>query len=430
MGEFRVNTSTSGDQLDPVAAMDLWGNFVIAWTDTSSGGNGAEIYAQRYDLNGAPVDGETRVNTTRTGDQSSPSVGMDVWGRTVITWTSSDGNGTGIYAQRFDSNWDPNGAEFLVNTTTSKDQADAALGMNRLTGDFMVTWSSYGQDKSNTWGVYAKRYNSSGVAQGSEFQVNTTTGGSQTDPAIAVHRLTGDFIITWTGLGNSSNEQDIYAQRYKADGTPQGGEFRVNTTTADDQTNSTVAIDPGGNFTVAWSSEDQDGSGAGIYAQHFTSSGALLETEFRVSGTTAGEQDFPSISIDNLGQLVTVWSGNGTGDSGGVFYQLSSTSKMLVEDHSQAGAPVPSGESAKHLSVLGFDVTPTPALPSRQGQSADERTPTDAIFSQLAATLENGKGKDRGVDSLAKLLHRSAKRNHPWMDELFAELSVDWLPDR
>ena len=48
-------------------------------------------------------------------------------------------------------------------------------------GDFVVTWESYGEDSSD-FGVYAQAYSSSGAALGSEFRVNTYTGGAQTGP--------------------------------------------------------------------------------------------------------------------------------------------------------------------------------------------------------------------------------------------------------
>jgi hypothetical protein len=40
-----------------------------------------------------------------------------------------------------------------------------------------------------------------------------------------------------------------------------GPEIPVNTTTAGNQTNAAIADDPDGGFTVAWTSEEQDGSG-------------------------------------------------------------------------------------------------------------------------------------------------------------------------
>jgi hypothetical protein len=74
--EFRVNTTTAYYKESPCIAMDAAGNFVIAWTDYGQDGDGDGIYAQRYNNNGAAVGSEFRVNTTTTSDQSDPSVAM------------------------------------------------------------------------------------------------------------------------------------------------------------------------------------------------------------------------------------------------------------------------------------------------------------------------------------------------------------------
>jgi hypothetical protein len=53
------------------------------------------------------------------------------------------------------------GTEFLVNTYTTGSQSSPSIAMDS-DGDFVIAWTSYGQDGSYV-GVYAQRYNSSGV---------------------------------------------------------------------------------------------------------------------------------------------------------------------------------------------------------------------------------------------------------------------------
>ncbi len=66
---FSVNTYTPGDQDSPSTAMDADGNFVVAWSSYGQDGDGYGVYAQRYDYNGSPVGSEFIVNTYSTGDQ-------------------------------------------------------------------------------------------------------------------------------------------------------------------------------------------------------------------------------------------------------------------------------------------------------------------------------------------------------------------------
>ena len=69
------------------------------------------------------------------------------------------------------------GPEFQVNTYTTSAQAIPRVAAN-VAGEFVVVWSSYGQD-GHYGGVFGQRYDNAGVAQGSEFQVNTYTTSFQ-----------------------------------------------------------------------------------------------------------------------------------------------------------------------------------------------------------------------------------------------------------
>ena len=51
-------------------------------------------------------------------------------------------------------------------------------------GDFVVAWTSSGEDGDN-YGIYAQRFNSTGVAQGLEFRANTYATGNQTFASVS-----------------------------------------------------------------------------------------------------------------------------------------------------------------------------------------------------------------------------------------------------
>jgi hypothetical protein len=318
--EIQVNTYTKGTVTDPAIAMDAAGDFIVTWSAYGEDGSGWGVYGQRYNSLGVAQGGEFQVNTYTSGDQNDARVGMDAVGNFTIVWSSSseDGSGWGVYAQRYNSSGVAQGSEFRINTTTAGDQEYVSIAMNG-TGSFVVSWSSNGQDGSG-WGVFAQRCNASGVEQGREFQVNTYTKGDQMYSSVGIDPA-GDFVITWSSNGEDGSGWGTYAQRYSSSGVAQGGEFLVNTYTTGDQMYSTVAMDANGNFTITWSSNGQDGGGWGVYAQQFTSAGAKSGSETRVNTTTAGDQQYSSIAMTATGQAVIVWSGNGVGDSSGVFAQ-------------------------------------------------------------------------------------------------------------
>ncbi len=157
----------------------------------------------------------------------------------------------------------------MVNTYTTSAQIAAAMAMND-NGDFVVSWYSFIQDGSSE-GVYAQRFNATGAKQGGEFLVNTFTTGQQYNPSIGMDNSTGDFVIAWDS--NDGNNGGVFAQRYNASGVAQDGEFRVNTYTINQQNTSRVQMTGSGNFIILWTSTGQDGDSWGAYAQRYANTG-------------------------------------------------------------------------------------------------------------------------------------------------------------
>ncbi|MBC1236717.1 putative Ig domain-containing protein [Nostoc sp. 2RC] len=323
--EFQINTSTSGDQINPTVAIDSTGDFVISWQSQDESGNG--IYAQRYNSAGVAQGGEFKVNTSSNGEQINPTIAMDADGDFVISWQSKDqdGSGYGIYAQRYNSAGVAQGNEFRVNTYTIDHQSNPSIAMD-ADGDFVISWQSYYQDNSY-YGIYAQRYNSAGVAQGGEFKVNTYTLKDQRNSTVAMDAV-GNFIISWSSLGQDGASYGIYAQRYNSAGVAQGGEFKVNTYTTSSQDNPTVAINAStGDFIISWQSLGQDGSNDGIYAQRYNSAGVAQGNEFQVNTYTQSYQNSPTVAMASNGEFVISWQSlDQDGSVNGIYAQLYNSS--------------------------------------------------------------------------------------------------------
>ena len=78
--EFQVNETTAGDQMFARVAMDASGNFTVVWQSQNQDSDGWDIYARRFDSSGNPVGSEFRVNTTTAGDQQNANIGMNASG--------------------------------------------------------------------------------------------------------------------------------------------------------------------------------------------------------------------------------------------------------------------------------------------------------------------------------------------------------------
>ena len=167
-------------------------------------------------------------------------------------------------------------------------------------------------------------------------------GGSQ----IVLSSLTiadtyGDFVIVWNGAGPDDGS-GVWAQRYSADGKRQAGQFRVNSFPNNYlQGAAFVAMDSNNNFLVVWQSKGEDGDGQGVYGQHFDAVGNAVGSEFSINSVTAGDQKNPSVAMDSAGDFVVCWTGNGPGDSDGVFAR-----QFVVSPSGSLGAI--SNQSAHH----------------------------------------------------------------------------------
>jgi hypothetical protein len=286
--EFEVNTNTTANQEYPSTAMDINGNFVIAWQSSYQDGSGYGIFAQRYNSVGIQQGAEFKVNSFTSGNQRSPALAMDNSGDFVITWNGTGtGDDYGIFAQRYNSSGVAQGGEFRVNNRTTENQGAQSVAMDS-NGDFVIAWESQ-QDPfiftyhgisydAFSFGISAQRYNAAGIAQGSEFKVNTYTDNNQRDPAVAMDS-SGNFVIAWESGGQDSSLYGVYGQRYSAVGQAQGSEFQVNTFTSLFQNKPAVAMDSSGDFIISWQSGNyglntQDGLGYGVYAQRYNALGA------------------------------------------------------------------------------------------------------------------------------------------------------------
>jgi hypothetical protein len=265
--EFQVNTYTSGAQTNAAIAVRSSGSFVVVWESQQQDGQGMGIYGQRFDSAGVAEGPEFRVNTSTLGDQRFPAVAMDGTGRFFVVWSSDVYTGDDFYSivgQRFDALGARLGAEFRVNTYTAGEQGQVPAVASDASGNTIVIWTSQGQD-GDLDGVYGQRYDATGAAAGPEFRVNDQTTGSQISSSVAVG-TDGDFLVTWKDGLPGANDDSVFARRFSPSGDPRGPGFRLNTEVTRGRGSPVPAATDGGGFVVAWSSLEQDGSGWGVYA--------------------------------------------------------------------------------------------------------------------------------------------------------------------
>lgn len=145
---------------------------------------------------------------------------------------------------------------YNVNTQMGRDVAMDANGVTTVVWTDGATWTD-GLDGSS-FGIYARKLNSSGAPVGSQFRVNQRTEGCQTSPVIGLDGL-GNAVIAYSNcdynpaaMYNNFSNYDVRIQRMNSDNT-RGTEIIIptpNNYTSDPTPQIQVAAD--GSFTVAY----------------------------------------------------------------------------------------------------------------------------------------------------------------------------------
>jgi hypothetical protein len=295
---------------------------------------------------GDPIGPPFHVNTYTPGSQDAASVARDPDGDFVVVWQSSPPGpfDPDIMGQRFDGSGAPVGPEFRVNTSVTGLEYTSSVVADAA-GNFVVVWESYPDGFGR--GTFGQRFASSGAPLGPQFRVNSYTSYAQAYPVVGADSA-GNFVVAWTSVNQDGSQAGVFGQRFDSSGSPMGPEFRVNSATLGSQAGPAVAVAPAGDFVVVWT----DGTLPGLQGQRYSSSGAQLGSEFTVA---PGVLNQASVATDGLGNFVVVWvDGSGVPEPGpGVYGQRFSAS----------GAPLGSSFRVNTFTA-GFEWFPSVAVDS------------------------------------------------------------------
>ena len=333
--EGQVNTYTTDQQRASQMTVLSDGSYVIVWEsygqdDTNPySGSPYGIYAQRFSAAGVKLGAETLVNHDVVSTQSMPHVTALTGGGYVVVWDTKyglDGSSFGIDMQAYSNNGVKIGVETRVNTTTANDQIIPSISA-LADGSFVVCWESKVQDYTDTYGVYLQHFNAAGAPIGGELRANTTVIGNQTEGVIAGLNDNG-WVVAWTSEDQDGSGTGIYAQRYSSNGAKSGTEFRVNTTTTYNQSEAAIAVLADGTYIITWSNETVAGT-TDIYMQRFNTAPLTFHNygaETLVNTTTDHTQGNASIAALSDGGYVIAWESYGQDNpadawTGGVYLQ-------------------------------------------------------------------------------------------------------------
>ncbi|MCJ7498372.1 MAG: T9SS type A sorting domain-containing protein, partial [candidate division Zixibacteria bacterium] len=310
---FKLNDDLEGAiQKEPAITEDLDKNFIITWTDQRNGND--DIYIKKFARFGDLIFSERKVNTnTFFSPCAQPDLAIDGSRNILVVWQDSR-DGLNIYAQRYDPSGNPVDTNFKVNNSTGTILHNSPACAKAYDGKAVVVWSA---TKSGIKNIYAQRFNSFGILVDTSFKVNDDLQSvDHLSPKVGMDSV-GNFTVAW--YDRRSSKERIYLQRYNSS----GGKIGPNLASFSDSLNPIqrefdLAMNSKGNMVLTWT--QLDGDKVNLYAQRYSSSGSTLGNNFLVNDIS-GIPEAPSVSIDDDTFFVVVWTDYRAGDPD-IYYQV------------------------------------------------------------------------------------------------------------
>ncbi|MGZ8899069.1 MAG: hypothetical protein ACXW3Z_03155 [Limisphaerales bacterium] len=395
--EFQVNESPQFEQSISDVAMDENGDFVVVYDEFVPFGDPprigpGDVFARVYDRNGNPRGEPIRVTETTSSTFPDPAVAVDHKGNFVVVWSALKLAASGppeIYARRFDRWGNPLSDEFQVNTFVPGFHGAPDVAMDHF-GNFVISWNQgpfrgqqISQDGSGQ-GVFAQRFDTRCNAVGGEFQVNSVSAGNQFNSSVALNK-SGNFVIAWSSP-DAGGSTDAVVRLFDADGAASGLEMLVNTQTTGAQRASGIALNDSGLLAALWTGAGPEADGGGVYTRLFELESGLAKTNpIRVNpvGATPFQiHPLTAIAIERRGRFAVTWDQAGESVSGRIFGGSGAAFSDIFQANTSSAVPLSNGAIA-----LGHDGGLILSWSSR-GQDAPLSSGINARL--LEADLKNG----------------------------------------
>jgi hypothetical protein len=282
----------------PSLALDGSGNPVLAVSEDTGGV--FTIYVRRWQ-NGSwvPVGGALNAETNDDNfntDGIEPSLALDSLGNPVVSWSEISGiNGVRLlYMWRWTGvRWQALGT-FII----AGDTRNPSLALDSLDRP-VIAWQDF---NGSNYDIYVYGFNGSTWVQYGTGPLDINAGFAAYDPSLALDSDNNPVITWYEELGG--NSLNVYVKRWNGSAWVQyGAGGPLDITPFNTAYVPSLALDNGGNPTVAWS--EFGTSSLNIYVKQWTGSAWTLVGTNPLSNT-ANHASNPSLSLAN-GNLVVGW---------------------------------------------------------------------------------------------------------------------------
>ncbi|HEX7182999.1 MAG TPA: hypothetical protein VF756_14250 [Thermoanaerobaculia bacterium] len=332
------------------AAVDPFGNVLLLWEGLEAEG-GRGVFGRYFDSSWQPVTPVFHVNTSTGGEQIEPAVAFDSSGDFFAVWSGQDGNGFGVFGQRFDEvvplhpdTLSLHDGRFQVQVSWN-DTRHGETGVGRaipLSSDSGAFWFFQEHNLELMIKVLDGRtYNGHfwvfyGSLSDVEYEIevtDTATGATRTyhNPPFQLASHADTHAFPATGAPAAASVPVSRPSTWRVPAGRVGPETQVNIQTPGMQRQPAIASDPQGNFLVVWESE------AGVWGRLYDASGNPRGGEIRIHQQAPDYQGAPQVAAGPEGYVVSWYRAAHGG--GGIYTRAFDREGQPLGDETLIGSP-------------------------------------------------------------------------------------------
>jgi len=212
--ESQVSTGTG---VAPSVTANEAGEIVVVWAT-------GDIFGRRLAADGTSLGASFLVNDVHVSSQSVPDVAIGADGRFVVAWQKQDSQ---ISARLFRSNGVPRGPQFAATGAEPGSKRAPSAAVDSSEG-FVIAWQNdgtspdYDSPDGDGSGIFAQRFDFDGAPIGPQLQVNASVAGNQQYVDVAAS-VDGRFLFAWESSVVGPDSYGIVARTFADDctgGTP------------------------------------------------------------------------------------------------------------------------------------------------------------------------------------------------------------------
>lgn len=271
------------------------------------------------------VGGEIKVSQGSRARQVKPQVAFGPSGGYLIVWENSQ---LGIVGRSYDRKGKPTTGEMVLVANKNLPGIPASgkvvvrkdpMPVYLPGGELLLFWTEekdfvsldifYEQRKVLEEDVYGQRFTAQGLPAGERFRVNATVADFQRRPrALATPN---GILVVWEQTSHQADSTAVYGRLLTRRGAPAGKEFRVDVGGYREIWHLALAVNPSGEFLVAW--EADKASDPDILARVYNRHAEAVTDVFVANPSTFGRQRRPAAIATHDGDFLVSWQSSVTG---------------------------------------------------------------------------------------------------------------------